>query len=414
MAVHLWLRSEPKMSEHRTALTPAKCKELVSAGFQITVENSKDRIFKDEEYARINGVSMAPEGSWVYAPKDTFILGIKELAESDSSIPQTHIYFAHAYKNQAGWVDLLNRFIKGGGKILDVEYMTDDSNRRLVATFPHLAGFSGMAVGLKAWCLQQLRHVSTYSCFLSSFPHSSMPSLEPYDNEKVLVNDVKMMLQNVSKAKGLPDCHPRIVVIGALGRCGKGALDMAYKAGIPSTHIAKWDINETKTGGPFEEILQYDIFVNNIKLTKLQLILRRVYIHVLDQKIALQKIPPFLTRKVLDTDQRNLSVVVDVSCDVSNPNNPLPFLDSITTFQNPSRRLQLSNCTKPLDLVAIDNLPSLLPRESTVLFADSITPYLLKLPEVVDSHPVWVRAKEKFEEKVAEVLKRNVKKQVDL
>ena len=32
----------------------------------------------------------------------------------------------------------------------------------------------------------------------------------------------------------------------------------------------------------------------------------------------------------------------------------------------------------------------------------------------VDSHPVWVRAKEKFEEKVAEVLNRNVKKQVDL
>ena len=32
MAVHLWLRSEPKISEHRTALTPAKCKELVSAG----------------------------------------------------------------------------------------------------------------------------------------------------------------------------------------------------------------------------------------------------------------------------------------------------------------------------------------------------------------------------------------------
>ena len=32
----------------------------------------------------------------------------------------------------------------------------------------------------------------------------------------------------------------------------------------------------------------------------------------------------------------------------------------------------------------------------------------------VDSHPVWVRAKEKFEEKVAEVLKRNVKKEVDL
>ena len=39
---------------------------------------------------------------------------------------------------------------------------------------------------------------------------------------------------------------------------------------VDSTHIAKWDINETKAGGPFEEILQYDIFVNNIKLTKVR------------------------------------------------------------------------------------------------------------------------------------------------
>lgn len=44
-----------------------------------------------------------------------------------------------------------------------------------------------------------------------------------------------------------------------------------------------------------------------------------------------------------------------------------------------------SNSAKPLDVVAIDNLhvPSLLPRESSVQFAESITPYLLKLPEVL-------------------------------
>ena len=38
---------------------------------------------------------------------------------------------------------------------------------------------------------------------------------------------------------------------------------------------------------------------------------------------------------------RKLSVVVDVSCDITSPNNPLPFCDSITTFEHPSRRLQL-------------------------------------------------------------------------
>ena len=41
-----------------------------------------------------------------------------------------------------------------------------------------------------------------------------------------------------------------------------------------------------------------------------------------------------------------------------------------------------SNSTKPLDVVSIDNLPTLLPRESSVKFAENITPYLLKLPEV--------------------------------
>lgn len=67
-----------------------------------------------------------------------------------------------------------------------------------------------------------------------------------------------------------------------------------------------------------------------------------------------------------------------------------------------------SNSTTPLDIVAIDNLPSLLPRESSIQFANSIMPYLLKLPEV-DTHPVWVRAGKKFEEKAAEVLYHNVK-----
>ena len=32
---------------------------------------------------------------------------------------------------------------------------------------------------------------------------------------------------------GLPDIFSRIIVIGALGRCGKGALEIAHKLGLP-------------------------------------------------------------------------------------------------------------------------------------------------------------------------------------
>lgn len=44
--------------------------------------------------------------------------------------------------------------------------------------------------------------------------------------------------------------------MGALGRCGTGACDFARKAGIPEENIIKWDINETKGGGPFPQILE--------------------------------------------------------------------------------------------------------------------------------------------------------------
>ena len=41
-----------------------------------------------------------------------------------------------------------------------------------------------------------------------------------------------------------------------------------------------------------------------------------------------------------------------------------------------------NSCSKPLDVVAIDHLPSVLPRESSERFASKMTPYLLKLVEV--------------------------------
>ena len=35
--------------------------------------------------------------------------------------------FSPLSKNQTGWAELLYRFVKGGGSIYDIEFMTDDS-----------------------------------------------------------------------------------------------------------------------------------------------------------------------------------------------------------------------------------------------------------------------------------------------
>ena len=41
---------------------------------------------------------MVPSGSWVSAPIEAVILGLKELPSREDPITQRHIFFAHAYK----------------------------------------------------------------------------------------------------------------------------------------------------------------------------------------------------------------------------------------------------------------------------------------------------------------------------
>ncbi|CAB4432190.1 unnamed protein product [Rhizophagus irregularis] len=360
--VHLWLRAETKLNEHRAALTPSACKVLLENGFHISVERSSERIFDDEEYEQ-KGCTLVPTLTWKNAPADAYIIGLKELPENDDSpLSHQHIFFAHCYKNQGGWKDILKRFIKGNGTILDLEFLVDEKGRR-IAAFGYHAGFAGTALGLDVWTNQQLHPTQEFS------------KVEPYPDENVLIKYIQNRLDGAVAVRGR---RPRIMVMGALGRCGSGAVDCARKAGIPEENIIKWDIEETKKGGPFKEILECDIFVNCIYLN--------------------QKIPPFLTKEMLD-EGRQLSIIVDVSCDTTNPNNPIPVYNVNTTFDKPTVSIETAN-PHPIEVISIDHLPTLLPREASDYFAKDLLPTLLELKNRESSN-VWQRAEKIFKEKCA-------------
>jgi NAD/NADP transhydrogenase alpha subunit len=75
----LLLRSElGKALEHRSALTPTTTKKLIEAGYHVKVERSPQRIFDDEEFEKA-GATLVEENTWRDAPKDTIIIGLKEL-----------------------------------------------------------------------------------------------------------------------------------------------------------------------------------------------------------------------------------------------------------------------------------------------------------------------------------------------
>jgi saccharopine dehydrogenase (NAD+, L-lysine forming) len=55
----------------------------------------------------------------------------------------------------------------------------------------------------------------------------------------------------------------------------------------------------------------------------------------------------------------------------------------------------------PLSVVAIDHLPSLLPREAAEQFSADLLPYLMEFPH----SRVWADAEKIFKEKMAEAVK---------
>ncbi|GBL48569.1 saccharopine_dehydrogenase_[NAD(+),_L-lysine-forming] [Candidozyma auris] len=365
MSVTIHLRAETKPLEARAALTPTTTKQLLDAGFNVFVEESPQSIFEAKEYADV-GASIVPAGSWKEAPKDRLILGLKELPENETfPLVHEHIQFAHCYKDQGGWQDVLKRFPAGKGTLYDLEFLENDEGRR-VAAFGFYAGFAGAAIGVLDWAFKQTHDDS-----------ENLPAVSPYPNETALVEHVKKELDAaVAKTGGrLPSC----LVIGALGRCGSGALDLFRKVGIPEDHLQKWDMAETAKGGPFQEIADADIFVNCIYLSK--------------------PIPPFINFDLLNKPDRKLRSIVDVSADTTNPHNPIPVYTIATVFNDPTVPVGTTAGPK-LSVCSIDHLPSLLPREASEQFSKDLMPSLLQLPQR-DTAPVWTRAKKLFNHHVS-------------
>lgn len=161
---------------------------------------------------------MVPNNTWPSAPIETPILGLKELEVSDDPLPHTHITFLHCYKQQAGWRDVLRRFQKGQGRLYDLEFLEDPETRRRVAAFGFYAGFAGAAAGALAYVKQK-----------EEGGQGVLKDLTPYENEQAMVESVRRQINNLGEG-GVENV--KALVIGALGRCGSGAVDAFRKIGL--------------------------------------------------------------------------------------------------------------------------------------------------------------------------------------
>jgi saccharopine dehydrogenase (NAD+, L-lysine forming) len=350
----IFLRSEQKPFEKRTPLLPEQAKILIDAGFLVFIECSENRVFDNKTYEKNKCIMVS---STFDVPRDMIVLGIKELPDTDKPISNIHIYFAHAYKKEIGSDKLLKRFKDGNGILLDLESITDDQGSQLVTKNNSFwAGISGACIALIIWCQKELRFDN----------YNQLPTyVSNYSEMNDYIHSLLIQLKRL----------PSILIIGSNGMVGKGCRKFLSNFQIQSTCWTRDNVITNNDCNIASYIMQHDIMLNCI--------------------MSDENTPIFLNDVDLIHNTR-LSVIGDISCDVNNPTNPLPIYKSTTNFNEPTTAVVSGRGI--IDIIAIDNIASFVPFESSIALAHDLFPHLYQLlisGYDLDNTP-WNRAKNIF------------------
>lgn len=354
----------------RAPLTPEQCAEaMVELPLRIVVQPSPVRCFKDEEYAN-HGVTLQED------MRDCdILLGVKEVPV-DQLIPgKTYLFFSHTMKEQPHNRRLLQAIVEKKICLIDYEALVNETGGRLIA-FGFYAGIVGAHNALWTWG----RRTGQFS----------LPRLcESHDYAEVLETYEKL------------DLPPLRIVLTGGGRVASGAAknlrDMGIRQVSPDeflhrdfpeavfTQILAENYVQRKDGQPFEKSHFYahgdayasvfaayyrraDIFINGIFYDK--------------------KSPAFFDLEEMRSPDFHIRVIADITCDIV-PDSSVPstiraskIADPVYGFDPKTGRETPPFQPFSIDVMAIDNLPSELPRDASAFFGrqllERILPELLK------------------------------------
>jgi saccharopine dehydrogenase (NAD+, L-lysine-forming) len=320
---YLYIRKEINTNEKRVPIVPVDVKKLIKHGFTIYIESSPNRIFDDIEYTNAGGIiTILPWYDKKF--KSYLIIGIKEIDYLDRLNSHIHMYFSHSYTTQTDSHKILSYFKNSLSIILDFEYFYSNtylSKQRLIS-FCYHAGIAGAYLGLTQYLLKK-------SC-------SSISNLTHFESVENLIIQIKLLLDSNLFEQ---------ISIGIIGPNGNTGLGVRYI--LDSLNISFEPIYKQT---PKNDLEKYSILFNCIKLDPIQ-----------DETWFCQD--KIYTKNI---------IIVDISCDYSKSNNPIKIYKNKTTWENP-----IYKPNEFVDIIAIENLPSLIPFDSSKYFSHILTNKLL-------------------------------------
>ena len=354
--------------DKRVPLTPIQCQKLqkLHPNLGIIVQPSNKRCFSNAEYTAA-GVSMSEDLSMCQV-----LMGVKEPVIDSLVAGKTYLFFSHTAKKQPYNRGLLNAVADKKIRLVDYEYLTNETGGRVVA-FGRWAGVVGAYNGLRALGLRR-----------GMF--QMKPAFDCYDLE-----EVRTELRKVNAGR------TRIVLTGG-GRVAGGAVEILDMAGISSrdpnsflenefdqavyTQLDPWHYTRRKDGAEFD----FDHFVAHPGMyeNSFQAFAKRtdlfIACHFWDPKS-----PVLLTREELLREDIPISIVADISCDIAGPIASTIRASSIAEpfyGYDPSTGKE----TKPfreesVTVMAVDNLPGELPRDASADFGAALMEHVI--PEIL-------------------------------
>ena len=370
---------ESRSDDRRTPLVPAHIKELLStySDLSISVQPSEHRCFSDQEYKE-QGAIIAEDLSAC-----NLVLGVKEI-EPDLLIPsKSYMFFSHTSKIQPDnsaaaqgtpgmdKKELLKEILKKKITLIDYENIRDDLSRRYLG-FGRFAGIVG--------CYNSL------NLYLETLGQKPMPRAHELNSYEKLKDSI-----------GKRDFRNARIIITGDGRVARGSLEFLEFANIQKVLPDEYLQNNNSSAIFCNLPTSAYVSNKNGSIFDLQNFINspEMYISVLNKYMPSTnmlisshywdpKSPRLFEKKDIEKNN-NLKVIGDITCDV---NGSIPTTSRSSTIIDPYYYVdritmqEINQHDQALAVMAVDNLPSELPKDSSKEFGDGILkevlPYILE------------------------------------
>lgn len=382
------IREEDKYPlERRVAIIPRHVRQLIEQhGFTFYVQRSAKRIFTDQEYEQAGAILTDNLSAC------DVIFGVKEIPEQAFEPEKTYVFFAHVIKGQPYNMPMLRRMMELRCNLIDYEKVEDDLGRRLIF-FGRYAGLAGAINTLWSFGMR-------YRELGIQTPFTNIRQTYTYNSLDEARRDIAQVGIDIIR-NGLPsEISPFIIAVTGYGNVSSGVNEIlsllpvkeilpeqipqiASDKSLPRNVIYKAvfkeiDLVRRKDGGQFvleeyyekphlyeDQFQQYIPYLNGIINgmywdDRYPRIVTKSY---LKELFSVEKMP-------------RLTVIGDITCD---PNGSIECTHQGTPIDNPvfvyhpdSESYTYGFKGHGVLVMAVDILPSELPREASEFFSTAL------------------------------------------